>query len=98
MNKKLLTAGGLVLTFFAVWIIVGIFTPQRELIYQEISLKKIKGLQDCQMLAIEVDDSKIYVVRCPNSDVSLHWSEGSQNSFVHTIDKSSYIYQSKGTL
>lgn len=52
----------------------------------EISLKSVKGLQDCLLMAIETDDDKLYVIRCPNSDVSVHWVQGSKNYFTSTAD------------
>jgi hypothetical protein len=95
MRKKLFTISGTSsIGMFIVWSIICItwgvilfisLTP-KETSYNEISLTKIKELQDCQMLAIETDGDKIYVIRCPNSDVSLHWTRGSKNYFIHTTE------------
>jgi hypothetical protein len=78
----------LVLSFLLIILVSALGSPAKEtVIYREISLMKIKGLQDCQMLAIETDGTKLYVIRCPNSDVSLHWTQGNKNIFVHTTEK-----------
>jgi hypothetical protein len=82
MNKKLLI-GSVVLLGIAGLIAI---TPLPEASYREVSLKDVKGLGDCKMLAIEADGNKIYVVRCPNSDVSIHWIKNGQQNFTHTTD------------
>jgi cbb3-type cytochrome oxidase cytochrome c subunit len=83
MNKKLLIGSGVVLLGIAGLIAI---TPLPEATYREVSLKEVRGLEDCKMLAIEADGNKIYVVRCPNSDVSIHWIKDGQNHFTHTTD------------
>jgi cbb3-type cytochrome oxidase cytochrome c subunit len=83
MNKKLLIGSGVVLLAIAGLIAI---TPLPEATYREVSLKDVRGLDDCKMIAIEADGNKIYVVRCPNSDVSIHWIKDGQKHFTHTTD------------
>lgn len=54
--------------------------------YDSVSLQKVKDLQDCKMVAIEVDSTKIYVIRCPNSDVTTNWAKNAKDYFVHTSE------------
>ena len=86
MNKRVAMWG---IGILASLLIIGYFLPsssQEEVVYSQISLKKVKGLQDCQLIAIEADGNKIYVIRCPNSDVSTHWIKNAKNFFVHTTE------------
>ena len=83
MNKKLLIGAGVVLLALAGLVAI---TPLSEASYREISLLDVKGLEDCKMIAIEAEGNKIYVIRCPNSDVSIHWIKDGQKHFTHTTD------------
>lgn len=84
MNKKLLFGIGFVLLGFE---LVSFLTSSDEPEPpKEISLKNVAGLQDCQMMAIEADGNKIYVVRCPNSEVNIHWIKDGKKNFTHTSD------------
>jgi hypothetical protein len=65
-----------------------LFSPKPEVTQGEISLKKVKGLQDCLMVALETSEgNKIYIIRCPNSDVSTHWVKNGEKFFVHTFSE-----------
>jgi len=85
----LVCAAGLTLASFTVFGLSYLFkeAPQKPE-SSEISLKSVKGLQDCLMVAIETNDEKLYVVRCPSSDVSIHWVKDEKNYFTHTSESS----------
>lgn len=76
---------GLMITFTIVGILAIRLKPNQELTYKTVSLKNIKGLNDCKMFAIESDSTKLYVIRCPNSDVSVRWADDSVDLFTNTI-------------
>lgn len=48
---------------------------------------KVRGLKDCQLIALEVDNTKLYVIRCPQSGVSVRWTKDNKNYFVNTIEE-----------
>lgn len=83
MNK---TAVGVtvVLSLTVLGLVALIPTPQSEPSYSQVPLNQIKGLKDCQMYAIEANTTRLYVVRCPNSETSVHWVEGGKKYFVNT--------------
>lgn len=87
MNRKLLGVGALVL--FLIGLSVLLIPPllmsrPDEVDYSTIPLNQIKGLNDCQLFAIETNNTRLYVVRCPNSDTSVHWVESGKKYFVNT--------------
>lgn len=51
-----------------------------------VSLKDVEGLKDCQLTVLDSGFDKLYVVRCPLSEVSVHWVTRTKNFFVHTSE------------
>ncbi len=85
MFKTLSIVAGIVV--LAVIGLIFLNPSQHESSYREVSLKSIKGLQDCKMIAIETDGDKIYIVRCPSSEVSVHWNVSNRPYFSHTSNE-----------
>lgn len=83
MNKTAI--GATVIVSIAVLGLVALLpTSPSEPSYSQVPLNQIKGLKDCQMFAIEANTTRLYVVRCPNSETSVHWVEGGKKYFVDT--------------
>lgn len=60
-----------------------------EMEYKSTSLKTVRGLHDCQLFAIESNATKLYVIRCPNSEVSVRWSERRKQFVTLTTSENS---------
>lgn len=41
--------------------------------YKFIPLTNVRGLNDCNLIEMQADGVKVFIIRCPNSEVSTVW-------------------------
>lgn len=83
MNKTVVGVTA-VLSIAVLGLVALIPSPPSEPSYSQVPLNQIKGLKDCTMYAIEANSTRLYVVRCPNSETSVHWVNDGKKYFVNT--------------
>lgn len=41
--------------------------------YKFIPLNNVRGLNDCNLIEMQTDGVKVFIIRCPNSEVNTVW-------------------------
>jgi hypothetical protein len=49
--------------------------------YKFIPLREVRGLNDCSLIEMQTDGTRVFIVRCPNSEVNTLWkaADGKMN-------------------
>lgn len=63
-------------------------SPPNEWKVEHQDLSTVSGLQDCTYLEVYTGGRLLYVIRCPNSEVSTNFKSGKTRQSVNTIDAS----------
>lgn len=41
--------------------------------YKFIPLTNVRGLNDCALIEMQTDGTRVFIIRCPNSEVNTLW-------------------------